>query len=152
MRQDTCKQFIIDALKYRVANKQLTVYGFVIMPNHVHCIWQIHDNIKTEDFQRDFLKFTAKHILNWSSVNDVALYKSLEVKATDRKFQVWERNSLSFDIYNESILVQKLNYLHNNPLQPHWNLCNSPSEYKYSSSNFYETGIDQFGFLKHYKG
>ncbi|MEJ7831115.1 MAG: transposase, partial [Segetibacter sp.] len=72
--------------------------------------------------------------------------------AADRSFQVWERNSLSIDLYNEAILVQKLNYLHNNPLQPHWNLAASAWEYKYSSAKFYETGIDEFDFLQHYKG
>ena len=152
LENDTCKQFIIDALKFRAAKKQVTVYAFVIMPNHIHIIWQIHDGIKREDFQRDFLKFTAKHILNWCSVNNASLYKQLEVKAMDRKYQVWERNSLSIDIYNEDVLVQKLNYLHNNPLQPHWNLCNSPWEYKYTSAKFYESGFDEFGFLQHYKG
>jgi putative transposase len=63
-----------------------------------------------------------------------------------------ERNSLSINLYNEAILVQKLNYLHNNPLQPHWNLVDSSWGYKYSSASFYETSIDEFGFLQHYKG
>src|SRR4028118_1089819 len=76
---DTCKQFVVDALKFRATKKQVTVYAFVIMPNHIHVIWQIHDRIKKEDFQRDFLKFTAKQILNWCSVNDVSLYNLLEV-------------------------------------------------------------------------
>ncbi len=78
-------------MKFRVARKQVTVYAFVIMPNHIHIIWQIHDDIKREDCQRDFLKFTAKHILNWYSINDGSLYKLLEVKASDRNYQVWER-------------------------------------------------------------
>jgi hypothetical protein len=26
-----------------------------------------------------------------------------------------------------------------------------PEDYKYSSANFYETGIDEFGLLTHYK-
>ncbi|MBA2760429.1 MAG: transposase, partial [Segetibacter sp.] len=121
LKYDTGKQLVVDALRFRVARKQVTVYGFVIMPNHLHLIWQIHDDLKREDFQRDFLKFTAKHILNWLSVNDVSLHELLKVDAADRSFQVWERNSLSIDLYNEAILVQKLNYLHNNPLQPHWN-------------------------------
>jgi putative transposase len=85
-------------------------------------------------------------------VNDVSLHQRLRVDALDRSYQVWERNSLSTDLYTEAILIQKLNYLHNNPLQPRWNLAESPYEYKYSSAKFYETGIEEFGFLQHYKG
>jgi len=30
-------------------------------------------------------------------------------------------------------------------------LCAFPEEYKYSSAKFYERGIDEFGFLTHWK-
>jgi hypothetical protein len=40
LKHDTCKQLVVDALKFRVARKQVTVYAFVIMPNHLHIIWQ----------------------------------------------------------------------------------------------------------------
>jgi putative transposase len=152
LKYDSCKQFIIDALKFRVKAQQVTIYAFVIMPNHIHIIWQIHDGIEKKDFQRDFLKFTAKHILNWLSENDRELHKHLQVDAADRKYQVWERSSLSTDIYSEGVLLQKLNYIHNNPLQPHWMLSAFPEEYKFSSASFYETGTDNFSFIKHYKG
>lgn len=85
------------------------------------------------------------------SENDRVLYNKLQVNARDRKFQVWERNSLSIDIYSETVFVQKMNYIHNNPTQPKWGLCNAPAEYRFSSAGFYETGIDEFGFLRHYK-
>jgi len=42
--------------------------------------------------------------------------------------------------------------MHNNPTQPNWQLCQYPEEYKYSSSGFYEKGMDDFGFLTHYLG
>jgi putative transposase len=48
-------------------------------------------------------------------------------------------------------MEQKLNYVHNNPLQVHWNLASSPKDYKWSSASFYETGQDDFGFLTDYR-
>ena len=50
---------------------------------------------------------------------------------------------------------QKLNYIHFNPCQPHWNLAASPEEYKWSSARFYETGIKHpipmgFDWLTHF--
>ena len=74
------------------------------------------------------------------------------VKASDRDYQFWERNPLSIDLWSRQVFLQKLNYMHNNPVQPHWSLCRYPEEYKYSSAKFYEKGIDEFGFITHYLG
>ncbi len=40
-------------------------------------------------------------------------------------------------------------YIHYNPTAEHWKLCNEPADYKYSTAKFYETDIDEFGFLIH---
>ena len=50
-------------------------------------------------------------------------------------------------IENELIFAQKLEYMHNNPLQEKWKLCKSPIEYKFSSAKFYETGTDELFIL-----
>src|SRR5690606_17013226 len=56
------KDIIIDSLKYCVSEKQLLVYGYVIMTNHVHVIWH-SENGTLSDTIRDFKKFTARQIL-----------------------------------------------------------------------------------------
>jgi len=43
--------------------------------------------------------------------------------------------------------MQKLQYLHDNSLAEHWQLTDDPAKYYYSSAKYYETGIDDFGFL-----
>lgn len=62
-----------------------------------------------------------------------------KVKAADESNKLWERNSLSIELYTEEVFLQKLDYIHINPLQPKWNLCKLPEEYFYSSAKFYET-------------
>lgn len=69
------KQIIIEAINRRVQLEQVTVYGFVIMPNHLHFIWQLHDGINSANFQRDFLKFTSRSILNFMRMHDDPLLK-----------------------------------------------------------------------------
>ena len=54
LQPDKYKQIIIDSLKFLVENKRVKVYGFVIMPNHIHIIWRIDENHKLEDVKRDF--------------------------------------------------------------------------------------------------
>ncbi len=82
--------------------------------------------------------------------NHPQVLKIFEVNLKDRKYQFWERNPLSVDLYSRKVVLQKLDYIHANPLSGKWNLAHSPLDYWFSSYRFYETGIDDFGFLTHY--
>jgi hypothetical protein len=73
--------------------------------------------------------------------------EEFKVAAKDRQYQIWERNSLSIDLWSMPVLLQKMNYIHQNPVRA--GLCSLPEQYPYSSATFYETGIDAFGFLRH---
>ena len=53
---------IIESMRFLVKNKRVIIYGFVIMENHIHIIWQLQAGKKREDVQRDFLKYTAQRI------------------------------------------------------------------------------------------
>jgi hypothetical protein len=44
---------------------------------------------------------------------------------------------------------QTLLYMHHNPLQEHWKLCGDPNQYRFSSAQFYDNGVDDFGILTH---
>jgi putative transposase len=153
LEKDSHKQILIEVLQHRVKSNELVIYAFAIMPNHFHVIWRIADGINKADFLRDLMKFTARSILKFMLMNDDPLLASLQVKAADRKQQVWERNSLSIDLYSEDVFIQKLDYLHNNPVQPKWQLCKLPDEYFYSSALFYETGGKErsFNILTHFR-
>ena len=71
-----------------------------------------------------------------------------EVNLKDRKYQFWKRNPLSIDLFSHDVFMQKLEYIHWNPVKA--GLCELPEEYEYSSASFYEKGITRFGFLSHY--
>jgi putative transposase len=150
LQPDKYKDIIISSIDFLVRDKRVILYGFVIMNNHIHIIWQMQPGIKRDAVQRDFLKFTAqkikKDMLRYHR-NELLQFK---VNAEDRKFQFWERNPLSIDLWSREVLIQKLNYLHQNPVRA--GLCTRAEEYKYSSALFYETGDDNWGFLTHYAG
>jgi putative transposase len=150
LKKDKYKDIIIDSLKFLVKNNRVKVYGFVIMPNHIHILWKINDELKRQDVQRDFLKYTAQQIRFELIASHPELLKQFEVNAKDRKYQFWERNPLSIDIYSRKILEQKLNYIHNNPIQDKWNLSAFPEDYKYSSASYYIENEEYWDFLTHY--
>lgn len=150
LKQDKYKAVIIESLRFLVAEKRVIVYAFVIMPNHLHLIWQIQAGHKRENVQRDFLKFTAQQIKLDLLANHPAVLPHFEVKSKDRAYQFWERNPLSIDLYNHKTFLQKLEYIHANPVQARWQLAPQAEAYHYSSARFYDTGIDDWGFLTHY--
>jgi len=64
LERDEGKDIVIKALHYQVKTGHVKIAAFVIMPNHIHVIWRIQDQFKLEEVQRDFLKFTAKELLD----------------------------------------------------------------------------------------
>jgi putative transposase len=98
------------------------------------------------------MKFTAQQFkFKLADTKDPHL-ASFRVGAKDREYQFWERNPLGIDLWTPDVFMQKLDYIHNNPLQDKWRLSACPEDYKYSSASFYETGHDGFGLLTHYNG
>ena len=150
LEEDKHKTIIINSLNFLSENKRVRVLGFVIMPNHIHVIWQILEPNINSDVQRDFLKYTSQQI-KWNMVNtDSPLLDDIRVNAKDRRYQVWERNPLWFELDNTATFLQKLNYIHNNPCQEKWLLAEKPEDYKHSSASFYLLNSKEYDFLMRY--
>lgn len=148
---DYFKKLIVDCMQWLVANGRCKIYGFVIMPNHLHLIWKIADGFERAEVQGALLSYTAhafKKDLKKNDPNKLSLYK---VNLLDRAFQFWQRDCMVKECWNEWFLEEKLNYVHQNPLQSHWDLSDVPENYYWSSVAFYLIGKSPFSFLTHYK-
>lgn len=123
------------------------IFGFVIMINHMHLVWQMMNSHEPADIQRDFLKYTARALLGIMRKDEDPTLRRLIVQKADRENQVWERSSLKIPLWSDWVFNQKLNYIHMNPVKA--GLCRYPEEYKYSSARFYFTGEKNWDFLTH---
>ena len=150
LKEDEFKDIIIKSLQFLTNEKSVVIYAFVIMPNHIHLIWQIQDGFKRDKIQLRFLRFTAQQMKFRLLETNKSKLENYRVNAKDREYQFWERNALSIDLWSEGVFMQKLEYIHNNPLQEKWRLVEFPEDYRYSSAGFYETGYDEFGILTSY--
>jgi putative transposase len=56
---DSSKQLIVDYLKKLSNEGMITVYAFVIMPNHIHLIWQQNKLNGKETPKGSLLKYTS---------------------------------------------------------------------------------------------
>ena len=149
LEEDKYKDIIIDSLRFLVEDKRIVLYSFVIMPDHLHLIWQMQPLIHPQHLQRDFLKYTAQKIkFDLQKINP-ELLETFRSDANDRTYQFWKRRALSIELRTDKVHQQKLEYIHENPVKAA--MCKLPEEYKYSSALFYHTGIESWGFLTHHR-
>ena len=133
------RDIVIDSLKYCQQNKQLEIYAFVVMSNHLHLLLRSGMG-KLSDTIREFKSFTAKQILleiesetesrkDWMlNIFEFAAKKHKR----NEKFQVWTHENHPELIYSDKFLFQKMNYIHDNPVRA--GIVENPDDYLYSSA------------------
>lgn len=148
------KDIIISSLSFLTSHDRLILNAFVPiaigMDNHIHIIWQPTQAFTLTQIQTSFMAQTAKEIKKKISIENPGLLQSLKVNKHDRAYQIWKREPLSIELFTEKVFIQKLNYVHENPVNAGLSLY--PEDYKYSSAKFYAGGEDMFNMLTHYTG
>ena len=128
------------SLKFMVDNGRIELHAYVIMPNHIHLVLSHPDSYPLGSFIRDFHKFTAQKIILKLKDENHPLIAKLQSALNDRKCQLWQETHAPKKIISSRFYLQKINYIHNNPLAARWRLCERPEYYKYSSAKDYILG------------
>ena len=140
-KRDVIKRILVDSLHVGRVLGQYKLFAFVIMPNHVHFLLQSQGKYTPATIMREYKKSTANLILRHYECegNTDTLWALAEaVKNPGRKnFAVWDEGFHVREIFSKKFLMQKLHYIHHNPLQSHWQLAESPESYVWSSARFY---------------
>jgi putative transposase len=151
LQNDELKMVVINSWKNLVDRGLAVIYGYIIMPNHIHLLWNMLQRNGKESVGSSFAKFTAHQFKKYLSANDLIELQNYESSKRDRQYQFWKRDPLAVPIDSEEIFLQKLEYIHNNPVQEKWGLSQNPEEYRWSSARFYADGVDEFGILTHFR-
>ena len=139
---------VYDWFKYLKDNSHY-ITGYVIMPNHLHALIGFSNSGKNiNGIVGNGKRFMAYNIVDKlkKQNNEIILDQlSKAVNASDKKRgKLHEVFKPSFDIkecFTKKFVIQKLNYIHNNPCSGKWNLSDCPENYIYSSAGFYYTGV-----------
>ncbi|MBI5858078.1 MAG: hypothetical protein HZB42_10585 [Sphingobacteriales bacterium] len=89
------------------------------MPNHLHFIWRVNEPNGKESPQGFFMKFTAhtfQKMLRKEGSGELNNYKK---DAANKKYEFWQHDSLAMPLFTRKAAVQKLKYIHMNPLAEH---------------------------------
>ncbi len=137
-------QIILKSLDFLSRNQRLTLHAYVIMENHLHLIASA-ENISKEIAA--FKSFTARSIIDKLKQNK-AEYLLTQLKfhkrlhKTNQDYQLWQEGSHPQTILSEQMLIQKLEYIHNNPVRRGY--IDNPAHWRYSS---YRNYMDMEGIL-----
>lgn len=139
------KHIIIDSLNYCQKEKGLVLYAWCLMSNHLHLIAGTKENYHLADIIRDFKKFTSKAIVKamkeYPESRREWILDRFRFNAKFKKkvnFKVWQDGNEAKEIHTEQFLLEKLNYIHNNPVVAE--IVDNPVDYKYSSAVNYSDG------------
>jgi REP element-mobilizing transposase RayT len=118
----------------------MKLYAFVIMPNHIHLIVKLMQEYTLSNMMRDFKRHTARQIIRQFIAREesskLELLQKLN-KDSRQEYKVWEDRYDARDVFSIEFLEQKMDYVHHNPCQPHWNLAALPEDYPWSSARLY---------------
>ena len=144
------KKIITDSLSWLSKENRAYIHGFVIMPNHIHLLWTINSHYQVNEIENALLKYTAHEFKKFLLSNNSELLKNYISTQNDRVYHFWERRARTIEIKSKEIAIQKLNYIHNNPIQEKWNLVSLPEDYQFSSAKYYASFASEFDFVVHF--
>ena len=133
-------EIITSSLKFCREQKQLKLHAYVILDNHFHLVVSGPDLSNTISSLK---KFTAREVLSqlqqdrkeWL-LNQLAYFKKRH--KTESAHQVWQEGVHPQLIINETMLIQKIECIHYNPVKR--GLVDLPVHWRYSSARNFESG------------
>ncbi len=150
LNQDKYKLIITNSLTFLAKEQCVRIYAFVIMPNHFHLIWQLIGEQSLSKVQLRLMKYVAQQIKYDLSWNHPKVLERFKVDRKDRKYQFFKERPLSIPLFTDEVVLQKIKYIHRNPVQPKWQLAPNMEEYIWSSAAFYMVADMRWPFLTHF--
>jgi putative transposase len=135
-RSDQIKDVMCKALNEARRSSEMLYFAYVLMPDHFHIITD--GKRSPSDSLRYLNGISARRIINYLKENDYtsSLLKLRQAKKKDGyQYSVWEHHSDKFLLTSESMLMQKVRYIHNNPVEA--GLAKKAEEYRYSSARIW---------------
>lgn len=170
---ERCGDVLIDVMGNFRGKGRFYLYGFVFMPDHVHLLLRPRPRVGTTRGTRGTTRGTPEITQDTSlmsttwvrgvvpnpaengdyTISEVmhsikrSASRLINQRYPDIQFK-WDSDFYDFNIYSYRKFIEKLNYIHQNPIRA--GLVEKATDYKYSSARNYYLGddslitIDQF--------
>ncbi len=146
---DESRRIFESALERVRRSFRLQVYGYVVMPEHVHLLLSEPQEDSCSDRTaplkpKDGLNGPPVLLCEPQQDTLADALKSLKQGVSRRLIgdaeHFWQKRYYDFNIRNYPQFVEKLRYIHRNPVNP--GLCERPEDWEWSSFRHYATGCE----------
>lgn len=130
-------EIVFDSWRFLQRERNIEILAYVIMENHLH--WIAAGENLAEQVGR-FKSYTARRIIDEMEKRGMTtLLQELKFfklrHKTDQKHQLWQEGSHPQQIQHLEMLLQKVEYTHNNPVRR--GFVDDPVHWRYSSARNY---------------
>jgi REP element-mobilizing transposase RayT len=130
-------QVVFDSWNFLKKEKGIRLYGYVVLENHLHFIASAPD---LSNVVKRFKMYTARQLINLLEAHGAKVLlqqlRALKLRhKTDSDHQVWEEGSKPKQIQGDEMMLQKLEYIHYNPVKLGY--VDEPVHWRYSSARNY---------------
>jgi putative transposase len=140
------RDILLNSLETCQSKEGLEIYGWCIMTSHMHMIIGSNGE-KMEDIMRDFKTFTSRSLKEAIKNNPQEsrkewmlwmMEKAGKANSNNKDFQFWQQDNHPIELFDNKIMQQKLDYIHNNPVEA--GFVDKAEDYLYSSARDYAEG------------
>jgi REP element-mobilizing transposase RayT len=130
-------QLVFDSWEFLKREKGFRLYAYVVLENHLHLIASAPELASAI---KSFKMYTARQIIvRLESHGAKVLLSQLHAlklrHKTESEYQVWEEGSKPKQIASDEMMLQKVEYIHQNPVKRGY--VDDPVHWRYSSARNY---------------
>jgi len=130
---EECVEVLRQAFRKVMVTRPFQIDAMVILPEHLHCIWQMPDG-------------DVDYSSRWREIKKAASRQISTVTNKRNERMVWQRRFWEHAIRDEEDWRKHVDYIHYNPVKH--GLVNQPGEWPWSSFSRAVSKLTSVGFLK----
>ncbi|HKR58765.1 MAG TPA: transposase [Pyrinomonadaceae bacterium] len=134
-RKDDMKEVLCQAIAE--ARKAFLLFAYVVMLDHLHLLTSRAST--TSEVLRVVKSLTARRVIDYLKEKDyTGSLNKLRHQERERnyKYSLWQREKNVLPVFSEGMFIQKLNYIHQNPVRA--GLVKQATDYRWSSARIWE--------------
>ena len=137
------------SLQYCCTHKGMVIYAYCIMPSHIHLIFN-DQNSDPGKIIKEFKSYSSKLLQSLIEENAQEsrkewmlwmMQRAGKMNSNVKYRQFWQQNNKPIELWSNKVISQKLNYIHNNPVEA--GFVEEAIHWKYSSAKNYAGEIGQ---------
>jgi putative transposase len=136
LKWDGVRKIFIQCLKHVMAKHEIKIFGYVLMPEHVHMVLLPPDGMNLGRVVGTLKSTSGYRSLEYLRSTNPILLRKLKRRNGDKIKEVfWQRRCYDHNCRTRKTTLEKINYCHKNPVMR--GLVKDPADWKWSSYGWY---------------